>query len=86
MQINTDGYELKDKLGNVFYMSTGGAWNQAYGSFTISQGYMPNGGPNKNVAEEITFYANPVGNAGISFMIDDFEVTTDPDVYESWIN
>ena len=80
------GYELKDKLGNVFYMSTGGAWNQAYGSFTISQGYMPNGGPNKNVAEEITFYANPVGNAGISFMIDDFEVTTDPDVYESWIN
>ena len=79
------GYELKDKLGNVFYMSTGGAWNQAYGSFTISQGYMPNGGPNKNVAEEITFYANPVGNAGISFMIDDFEVTTDPAVYESWI-
>ena len=78
---------LKDARGNTFYFNTAdSAWKQAYGSFTISKGYQPNGGPNKNIAEEITFFANPLGNAGISFMIDDFEVTTDPDVYASWMN
>ena len=77
--------DLMDARGNnLYFNTTDGTWKQAYGSFTISQGYLPNGGPNKNIAEEITFFSNPVGNAGISFMIDDFEITTDPDVYASW--
>lgn len=82
--------KLMDKNGTTVTFTSGADWTQCYGSFTVSQGYIPIdefivpsgvGTPR----EEISFFANPDASYGISFMIDDFEVTTDPAVYESWI-
>ena len=62
---------------------------------TISQGYVPiadwqsvkpAGFSGSTPYEHISFFSNPDSNYGISFSIDDFEVTTDPDVYASWTN
>ena len=78
-----------DKDGTTVTFTSGADWTQCYGSFTISQGYVPIdefivpsgvGTPR----EEISFFANPDASYGISFMIDDFEVTTDLATYESW--
>lgn len=77
--------DLKDKSGSTLYFSTGGDWQQSYGSFTISQGYDHDLVGTGGSVEEITFYAAPYNGWGISIMFDDFEVTTDPAVYASWI-
>ena len=80
---------LMDKNGATVTFTSGADWTQCYGSFTISQGYVPIdefivpsgvGTPK----EEISFFANPDASYGVSFMIDDFEVTTDLATYESW--
>ena len=73
--------DLTDKLGRTAYFNSGGDWQECYGSFTISQGYEPNGGPART-AEQITFFVNPVNtSSGMTFMIDDFEISTDPDAF-----
>ena len=80
---------LAKKDGSTISFTTGEDWQQCYGSFTISQGYVPidefvtPSGVSRPV-EEITFFANPDASYGVTFMIDDFEVTTDPAVYEAW--
>ena len=82
---------LMDKLGKTLTFKSGEDWQQCYGQFTISQGYVPiadfvtPSGLSKAV-EQISFFSNPDSSYGISFSIDDFEVTTDPDVYASWMN
>ncbi len=76
-------YDLKDAKGNTIYFSTGGDWVTCTGSFTISQGY-DSDTHGTNATEEITFYVAPYNNSGVTVMIDDFEVTTDPAVYASW--
>ncbi len=76
-------YDLKDAKGNTIYFSTSDTWVTCTGSFTISQGYDSNT-HGTNATEEITFYVGPYNNSGVTVMIDDFEVTTDPAVYASW--
>ena len=78
-----------DKTGANVTFTSGADWTQCYGSFTVSHGYVPidefvvPSGVN-NPVEEITFFVNPDASYGISFMIDDFEVTTNLATYESW--
>ncbi|MBO4950290.1 MAG: hypothetical protein J6E38_04655, partial [Clostridia bacterium] len=80
---------LMDKTGANVTFTSGADWTQCYGSFTVSHGYVPidefvvPSGVN-NPVEEITFFVNPDASYGISFMIDDFEVTTNLATYESW--
>lgn len=87
-QLNNTGewyahtYKLSDSDGVAINFKTGDDWVTCTGSFTISQGYEPNGGPNGNVPEQITFFANPKTDAGVSFMIDDFQISTDPDAFK----
>ena len=83
---------LADSTGTRITFNTGDDWQYCYGSFTISQGYVPvdewvkpDGFSKSSPAEQISFYANPDSSYGVTFSIDEFEVTTDVSEYESWL-
>lgn len=76
-------YDLRNKAGEIVYFATGGDWVTCYGSFTVSHGY-DHDKHGTSALEEITFFAGPYNTSGVTMMIDDFKVTTDPDVYAGW--
>jgi hypothetical protein len=76
-------YDLRNKAGEIVYFKTGDDWVTCYGSFTVSHGY-DHDKHGTSALEEITFFAGPYNTSGITMMIDDFKVTTDPAVYATW--